>query len=215
VTEPAPAPPARLPRGRHGLSREQVADVQRRRTMAAMAEVMAEKGYAATTVADVIARAGVSRETYYQQFRSKLDCFLAAFDAAADALFAPIRARVDQGARGTGDRGPADRLEEFDELFGAYLRGITAEPALARVFLVEVYAAGPEAMERRVQLQAAITEAIVALLGAGDDRGRFACQALVAAVSGLVTPLLVADDLPAITALREPIVDLATRSLLA
>lgn len=215
MTEPAPAPPARLPRGRHGLSREQVAEVQRRRIMAAMAEVMADQGYAATSVADVIARAGVSRETYYQQFRSKLDCFLAAFDAAAEALFAPIQARVDQGAQAGGDRGPADRLEEFDELFAAYLRGITAQPALARVFLVEVYAAGPEAMERRVRLQAAITEAIVVLLGAGDDRGRFACQALVAAVSGLVTPLLVADDLPGIVALREPVVDLATRSLLA
>jgi AcrR family transcriptional regulator len=207
--------PARLPRGRHGLTREEVAGDQRRRITTAMAELMAEQGYAATSVADVIGRAGVSRETYYQQFRSKPACLLAAFDAAANALFAPIQARVDQHALAGREPGPADRLEEFDELLGAYLRGIAAHPALARVFLVEVYAAGSEAMARRVQLQASITDSVALLLGAGDDRGRFACQALVAAISALVTPLLVADDLPGILALREPIVDLAARSLLA
>lgn len=207
--------PARLPRGRHGLTREQVADDQRHRIMAAMAEVMSEQGYATTTVADVIARAGVSRETYYQQFRSKLDCFLAAFDTAAAQLFAPIQERLDPLRSGTASYGPADRLEEFDELFSVYLRGITANPALARVFLVEVYAAGPEAMERRARLQVIITDAVSVLLGAANDRGRFACQALVAAVGALVTPLLVADDLAGILALREPIVDLAARSLLA
>ncbi|MGN6694127.1 MAG: TetR/AcrR family transcriptional regulator [Aquihabitans sp.] len=209
------AAPTRLPRGRHGLSREEVADDQRRRIMAAMAEVMAEQGYAGTSVADVIGRAGVSRETYYQQFRSKLACFLDAFDAASAELFAPIAARVADATEAAAPLGPADRLEAFDVLFGAYLEGITSHPELARVFLIEVYAAGPEAMERRTRLQAIITDGVAALLGASDDRGRFACQALVAAISALVTPLLAAGDLAGIRALREPIVDLAARSLLA
>jgi len=207
--------PARLPRGRHGLTREEVAGDQRRRIMAAMAEVMSEQGYAATTVADVIGRAGVSRETYYQQFRSKLDCFLAAFAAASTELFAPIEARVALVTDGTDEPTPGHRLDAFDELLGAYLDGITSRPELARVFLVEVYAAGPEALARRARVQASVTDGVAALLGAGNDRGRFACQALVAAVGALVTPLLVADDLAAIRALREPLVDLAARSLLA
>lgn len=205
----------RLPRGRHGLSRAEVADVQRRRITGAMTLAMAEKGYAATSVADVIGRAGVSRETYYQQFRCKLDCFLAAFDAAAAELFAPIGDVADPAALLAGAPGPANRLDRFDELLGAYLRGLTARPELAKVFLVEVYAAGPEAVARRVELQAEITAAVAVLLGASNDRGRFACQALVAAISALVTPLLVADDLAGIVALREPIVDLAAGSLLA
>lgn len=207
--------PARLPRGRHGLTREEVADDQRRRIMTAMAEVMAEQGYPATSVADVISRAGVSRETYYQQFRSKLDCFLAAFDRASAELFTPIADRVAEATGGDAPLGPAERLEEFDVLFGLYLEGITSQPELARVFLVEVYAAGPEAMERRARLQTIITDAVALLLGASNERGRFACTALVAAISALVTPLLAAGDLAGIRALREPIVDLAARSLLA
>ncbi len=187
--------------------------MQRRRIMTAMAEVMAEQGYATTSVADVIRRAGVSRETYYQQFRSKLDCFLAAFDAAAVALFAPIRAMADPA--GSAALGPAERLDRFDELLGAYLDGLAAQPALARVFLVEVYAAGPGAMARRVELQAEISDSVATLLGASNDRGRFACQALVAATSALVTPLVVAGDVDGVLALREPIVDLAAGSLLA
>ena len=205
----------RLPRGRHHLTRAQVADAQRRRIMAAMALVMADQGYAATSVADVVRHAGVSRETYYQQFRSKLDCFLAAFDAAAAELFAPIRAVADPVVLASADLGPAERLDRFDELLGAYLEGLVRHPELARMFLVEVYAAGPDAIARRVELQAEVTASVAALLGASDERARFACQALVAAIGALVTPLLVAGDLPAILALREPVIDLAAGSLLA
>ena len=79
---------ARLPRGRHSLSREEVAATQRARLMLALTEAVGESGYAATSVADVIGRAGVSRQTFYEQFTSKLDCFLAAFDAACEILLA-------------------------------------------------------------------------------------------------------------------------------
>ncbi len=71
-----------LPRGRHGLSREQVEASQRLRLMRAMAEVMAEKGYARTSVADILRRARVSRETFYELFDSKQDCFMSAFEQA-------------------------------------------------------------------------------------------------------------------------------------
>jgi AcrR family transcriptional regulator len=212
-----PIEPERLPRGRHGLSREAVAEDQRRRIMAAMTDVMAEQGYAATSVAAVIARAGVSRETFYQQFRSKLDCFLEAFDTAAKTLLGPLRTAVDAAPPmmdNTGT-GPADRLDRFDALLGAYLDGLAAEPALTRVFLVEVFAAGPEAIARRVAYQAIVAAAVADLLGATNERGRFACQALVAAVGALVTAPLVENDLDALRALREPIVDLAARQLLA
>ena len=55
-----------------------------------MAEAMAEQGYAATPVADVLQRAGVSRETFYQQFRSKQDCFIAAYELAADVILVEV-----------------------------------------------------------------------------------------------------------------------------
>src|SRR5207249_11332900 len=56
--------PRVLPRGPHGLAREVVQASQRARMLDAMAEAVAEKGYGAVSVADVIARAGVSRKTF-------------------------------------------------------------------------------------------------------------------------------------------------------
>src|SRR5215510_7200104 len=88
-----------LPRGRHRLSRAEVVASQRQRMLLAIAAAMADKGYAGTSVADVIARAGVSRETFYQQFSSKLDCFMSAFDAAGEVLLA----RLDETAGGEDD----------------------------------------------------------------------------------------------------------------
>jgi AcrR family transcriptional regulator len=104
--------PERLPRGRHGLSREEVANSQRLRLMRAMAEVMAEKGYAGAPVADVLRAAGVSRESFYQHFSSKQDCFMSAYEIGVDLLLASIAGAVpDQGT-------PSER---FEQAIGAYL----------------------------------------------------------------------------------------------
>src|SRR5436190_2182446 len=72
--------------GPRRLRREEVASSQRARLLRAMAEVAAEKGYANTVVADVIARAGVSRRTFYELFRDKQDCFLAAYAETVELL---------------------------------------------------------------------------------------------------------------------------------
>lgn len=200
---------APLPRGRHGLTRAEVAGSQRDRMMLAMAEAMTEKGYVGTTVADVIARAGVSRETFYQQFSSKLDCFMSAFDAAAAVLFSTV-AEPDAGGL---DGGAEARLARFERLVTDYLESLAAEPAFARLFLIEVYAAGPEAILRRIALQSRITDQLVTVLDVDTEGGRFACQALVSAISGLVTGPLVAGDIDALRALRIPVVDLVQRAL--
>src|SRR5438128_2010518 len=84
--------PSTLPRGPHKLSREEVAHSQRNRLIRAMAEAMADKGYVETSVADVLERARVSRETFYQQFSSKQDCFVAAYGEAASAILAFVTA---------------------------------------------------------------------------------------------------------------------------
>src|SRR5450755_2520420 len=80
-----PLPPLeRLPSGRHRLTREAVVESQRGRLVYAIAQVVAEKGYAAATVADVVDRASVSRSTFYDQFPDKETCFLAAFNEGAE-----------------------------------------------------------------------------------------------------------------------------------
>jgi AcrR family transcriptional regulator len=72
------SPPNRLPSGRHDLPRDLIVQSQRDRILQAMAETMAERGYAAATVTEVVDRAGVSRATFYELFRGKDDCMMSA-----------------------------------------------------------------------------------------------------------------------------------------
>ncbi|MCW2988568.1 MAG: transcriptional repressor BetI, partial [Solirubrobacterales bacterium] len=98
----------RPPRGRHGLPPEVVARSQRDRLLEATMQVVAEKGYAATTVADLTKRAGISRTTFYELFADKEACFLAAYDNAVDGLVRRIAVAYDAEARGP-DRARAGR----------------------------------------------------------------------------------------------------------
>jgi len=140
VPSVTPEPPDRLPRGPHHLAREVVLASQRGRLLAAMAEAVAAKGYAASTVADVIARAGVSRKTFYEHFADKEECFLAAYDAGVDLLL---------GTLGEAGGDAQDPVAEVRLRTRAYLEALASEPAFARTFLIEVTGAGPRALERR------------------------------------------------------------------
>jgi AcrR family transcriptional regulator len=197
------APALHLPRGPHSLSRDEVLASQRVRMLAAIGEVAAEKGFAGATVADVIGRAGVSRATFYEHFADKEACFVAAFDAGVEVLLATLEDAFDD-AGGT----PIERL---DRLLAVYLETLASEPAFARTFLVEVYAAGPRAIARRAELQGRFVDAFTEVL---ETRERFACEALVASISALVTNMVGAgrgDELPE---LRAPFVDLVRRTRL-
>lgn len=190
---------------------------QRARMLLGLGEAMMEKGYVDTTVADVIARAGVSRETFYQQFSSKADCFMQAFDAAATLLLGTIERQVglDLAALRTGDgRDAGARIDQFDRALGVYLDTLADNAAAARLFLVEVYAAGPDAVRRLVDAQARIVDGVAVILGIGPDdgAGRFACDVLVNAIASMVTKPLVAGEPERLPPLREPIVALVRRA---
>ena len=134
-----------LPRGPHNLTRDDVLESQRVRMIDAMAATVARKGYAGTTVGDVVAGAGVSRKTFYEHFRDKEDCFLAAFDSGVDALLQAIAAAEPDGPT---------RMDIVRARVRAYLVTLAARPEFARAFLIEVFAAGPRALERRQRVLA-------------------------------------------------------------
>lgn len=150
----------RLPRGPHRLTREEVENSQRTRLLIGAAEAVAEKGYASTSVADILSRAGVSRTTFYQLFTDKADCFLAANRMASDLLstvMAESLASLEDGSHRSS-------LERLDHLLAAYLKTLDDFPALARVFLVEVYAAGAEAIRQRRDALAGFVDLVEAIL---------------------------------------------------
>lgn len=133
--------PQRLPRGRHGLPRRFIVHNQRERMLLAVAEAVAEQGYATTTVADIIARARLSRRTFYEHFTDKEECFLAAYDTVVEQMLAGV-GHAYEGGGSDWTRRVHDGLE-------AFIQYLVDEPAFARMCIVEVVAAGPEARGRR------------------------------------------------------------------
>jgi AcrR family transcriptional regulator len=131
-----------LPKGRHGLSRQFIASNQRERLLDAIANVVAAKGYAATRVADITEYAGVSRKTFYELFDDKEDCFLAAYDAITALL-------MDSMARGLAAVADRSWEEQVSALLGEFLRFLAAEPAFARMCIVEVLGSGAAGLARR------------------------------------------------------------------
>jgi AcrR family transcriptional regulator len=129
----------RPPRGRHGLPPEVVARSQRDRLLEATMRIVAEKGYAATTVADLTKRAGISRTTFYELFADKEACFLAAYDNAVDILVRRISLAYEAQERWP-DRARAG--------LATLLEALAADPQQARLALVDVTAAGPAAQRR-------------------------------------------------------------------
>jgi AcrR family transcriptional regulator len=128
----------RLPRGPHGLTREQVQASQRQRILDAVLDVVGERGYAATTVADITSAAGVSRTTFYEQFQNKLDAFLTAYDEFGRAFLADVA--------GTPPTTPVDTLTAAGERLVDWGR---RRPLACRAFLLEIHAVGEEGLEHR------------------------------------------------------------------
>lgn len=124
----------KLPRGTSGLPREIVDQEQRKRLVVATAHVVAEKGYAETTVADIIAGAGVSRATFYDLFKDKEECFLYGFEKLSKAHLRDMLRAMD----------PSLPLpEQFLSGLRAYLRRVDADLSLARAFFAEAESATP------------------------------------------------------------------------
>jgi AcrR family transcriptional regulator len=122
-----------------------IARSQRERLLEAAVRVVASKGYAATTVADLTKEAGISRTTFYEMFEDKEACFLVAYDAAIEALVRRVTTAF-EAEEGWPRRTRAGLAVLLDAL--------AEEPELARLALVGVSAAGPAAQRRyRAALQ--------------------------------------------------------------
>lgn len=190
-----------LPRGRHNLAREDVTAAQRARIFTGLTQSVAERGYVNTPVAEILRRAGVSRETFYQLFESKQDCFLECLDQVTQTFLARLGAEIGHAAP------PRAR---FERLLDTYLTTIADDPDRGRVFLVESYAVGPEAIVARTGIQDMFVQAIVSMTSGSDDAAaRFRCEAFVAALSTKVTLCLASGAVEEIRELYEPYLALA------
>ncbi|NLT07546.1 MAG: TetR family transcriptional regulator [Solirubrobacterales bacterium] len=190
----------KLTGGPHGIPRHVVSGIQRDRLLRAMARTVAEFGYQETTVRRLLARAGLSRRTYYELFEDKEECFLAAYDEVAEHVMALV-----EEAFAAGD-GPEDRIERA---LRAYLGFWAQEPDIARMCVVEVLAAGPAARARR----AAATDRFAELLAEpllelrGDRRlSELSARGLVGGVQELIYGPIDAGQTEGLADLAEAVV---------
>jgi AcrR family transcriptional regulator len=138
----------RLPRGRHGLPASVVARSQRTRIVFATAEVTRAKGYANTTVADIVAQAGVARDVFYEHFTDKQHAFLEAQQHPTQHIIDTVAA-----AYFSSQVWP----ERVWKGLNALLELIASNPAISHLRLVECYAAGPTAIRRAEEITRSFT----------------------------------------------------------
>lgn len=141
----------RLRAGRHSLPRDRVEEVQRARLLGAMVEVVAADGYQGAAVSRVVARAGISRRTFYELFAGREECFLAALDQGVARIAAQMGeayAREDTWREGV-------RVA-----VATLLACLDVEPELARACVVEALGAGPAVLARRARVLQELADAL-------------------------------------------------------
>jgi AcrR family transcriptional regulator len=170
--------PAALPLKREGAH---VAEMQRRRLLLAIGEVLAEGGLEAANVGRVCEQAGVSRRTFYELFEDREQCLLAAFDQVIERIAQRVvgaymgeahaqetrvahRAQSTRSARDArktqGVREAQSWRERLRAALSALLEQFDCEPDIARLCVVEAPRGGPELLERRRQVLEALALAV-------------------------------------------------------
>lgn len=141
----------RLPPGRHGLPRELVAENQRERLLNGVVEAVAEHGYNATTIGAITEAAKISRRTFYEHFKDKEGCFLAAYEMVDTHV---------RGAMLSAAERPAPWPQQVRASLAALLEVLSHDLAVARFYLVEPLAAGGEVAARYRDAMAMLAETL-------------------------------------------------------
>jgi AcrR family transcriptional regulator len=192
-----------------------IAEWQRARMLDGMARAVAAKGYANVTVADVVAQAGVSRRTFYEQFTDKEDCFLEAFRTGCQLLLGEIVLALEDLPVDAGWRA---RLETGMRCYTAVLG---ADPAFARALVLDVLGAGPRAIELRRHVQESfsdlfrqLSEHAVAEDAAVGPVPDLFLWALVGGISELIQRQILAEGAESLPTLAPALVQLVSAVIL-
>src|SRR5580693_974681 len=119
------------------------AEAHRLRLVGAMAACLAEKGYSTVTIADIARQAHVSKRTFYEHFPDKDACFIACYETLSNIVLQAIVEAM------SGDLPWAKRIRASTR---AYLATLESQPALTRTLMMDIYAAGPQALRVRRQV---------------------------------------------------------------
>lgn len=164
----------------------------RSRLLEGMAVAVSQKGYADTTIADIVREASVSRRTFYEHFSTKAECLVALYTAASHNALKVLRQALEPG------RGWEEQLEVA---IRAYLGCMAANPVLLRTLFVEILHLGPEGLAARRHVNQEIADYMVAVVNAPHVTPQVA-MAVVGGIHELVLQAIEdgkVDELPVLT----------------
>jgi AcrR family transcriptional regulator len=159
----------------HRLPAEEVTRNQRERLFAALVAIVAEKGYEGTRVEDLLELSGVSRSAFYEHFSDKQDCLMAAIDAF-------LRPTVSAIAEADGEL-PGE--QQAQRALEGLLRLIVDQGAASRMCFVEIFAAGPRAVEEMDRATDAFRDFASAALEEIPGREEMPAELVKAIIGGL------------------------------
>ncbi|TFY99453.1 TetR/AcrR family transcriptional regulator [Ramlibacter henchirensis] len=141
-----------------------------------MARAVAAKGYAATTIADIVREASVSRRTFYEHFQSKSECLVALYEAASHNALKVLRAAID----------PAHPWQtQVEQALAAYFAGLASNPLLMRTLYIEILGLGPEGLAARRRVNREIASFMLDVVNGASPEKPLSPQMAMAVVGGI------------------------------
>lgn len=180
----------------------------RARVLEGMAHAVSRKGYAETTIADIVSEASVSRRTFYEHFESKAECLIALYGAASHNALKVLRDAIDP-------RQPWPA--QVERALRAYLDCLASNPPLVRTLFIEILHLGAEGLEARRHVNTEIADFILKVVNApGREPSitRDMAMAIVGGITELVLEYIEQDRVTKLGELVEPasrLVHLVTR----
>jgi AcrR family transcriptional regulator len=174
----------------------------RSRLLDGIARAVAAKGYADTTIADIVREAAVSRRTFYEHFATKAECFIALYESASRNGLSVLRAAID----------PAHQWQrQVEKALVAYLGSMSKDPVLLRTLFIEILGLGPEGLAARRRVNEEIADFMLEVVnGTGRGTGRKAplsrdmATAVVGGINELVLRAIERDQVAKLHLLAGP-----------
>ena len=173
----------------------------RHRLLEGMAHAVAAKGYADTTIADIVREASVSRRTFYEQFSTKSECLIALYEAASHNALKVLRDSID----------PAHEWQtQVGHALTAYLGCMASNPVLMRTLFIEILGLGTEGLQARRRVNREIADFMLTVVNGEGSRQEGApltadmAMAIVGGINELILQYIEQDRVAQLTELVDP-----------
>jgi AcrR family transcriptional regulator len=147
----------------------------RHRLLEGMAHAVAAKGYAETTIADIVREAAVSRRTFYEHFATKAECLIALYEAASHNALNVLRDSLSP---------ERDWQEQVEKAMGAYFGCLAQNPMLVRTLFIEILGLGPDGLAARRRVNDEITDFMLTVINR-DRKPPFSRDMAMAIIGGI------------------------------